>query len=126
MKINSLKFLTDENVSPKVVSYLREKGVDVIDVKEKGWHGTEDKFLMGIGSSEKRFILTHDSDFGTLAIGEGFPCYGIIYLRLKDLRVENVKRIMQKLFVMETDIPERSMIVVEEKRLRIRGMVQQR
>jgi len=40
MKINSLKFLTDENVSPKVVSYLRKKGVDVVDVKEKGWHGT--------------------------------------------------------------------------------------
>lgn len=126
MKINSLKFLTDESVSPKVVSYLRKKGVDVIDVKEKGWHGTEDKFLMGIAYTEKRFILTHDSDFGTLAIGEGVPCYGIIYLRLKDLRVENVKTVMQKLFVMEADIPERSMIVIEDKRLRIRGIMQQR
>jgi predicted nuclease of predicted toxin-antitoxin system len=126
MKISSLKFLADEIISPKVVSYLREKGVDVVDVKEKGWLGTEDKFLMGVAYSEKRFILTHDPGFGTLAIAEGVPCYGIIYLRLKGLGVDNVKTVIQKLFVMEADIPERSMIVVEGKWLRIRGIMQQR
>lgn len=46
MKIHDLKFLTDENISPKVVSFLRQKGFDVIDAKEERWHGTEDKRLM--------------------------------------------------------------------------------
>ena len=31
--------------------------------------------------SEKRIIVTHDSDFGTLAVLGGEPVLGIIYLR---------------------------------------------
>ena len=79
MKIRDLKFLTDENISPKVVSFLRQKGFDIIDVKEEGWHGTEDKRLMEMAYKEKQFIITHDVDFGTLAINEGVSFYGIIF-----------------------------------------------
>ena len=120
MKISSLKFLTDENISPRIVSFLRKKGVDVVDVKEKGWHGNEDKYLMEIANKGKRFILTHDTDFGTLAINEGVPCYGIIYMRLRNLKVSNVINILEKLLVVDKDIPEGSVIVVEDTRLRIR------
>ena len=120
MKISSLKFLTDENISPRIVSFLRKKGIDVVDVKEKGWHGNEDKYLMEIANKGKRFILTHDTDFGTLAINEGVPCYGIIYMRLRNLKVSNVINILEKLLVVDKDIPEGSVIVVGDTRLRIR------
>ena len=120
MKISSLKLLTDENVSPRIVSFLRKKGIDVVDVKERGWHGNEDKYLMEIANKGKRFILTHDTDFGTLAINEGVPCYGIIYMRLRNLKVSNVINILEKLLMVDKDIPEGSVIVVEDTRLRIR------
>ncbi len=42
MRFASLKILTDENVSPCVVSFLRQKGIDAIDVKEEGWQGKDD------------------------------------------------------------------------------------
>ena len=106
MKISSLKVLTDENVSPLIVSFLRKKNIDVADVKEKGWQGTEDKYLMKIAYTEERFIVTHDSDFGTLAINEGVPCYGIIYMRLKNLGLSNVINVLEKLFVIDQDITE--------------------
>jgi predicted nuclease of predicted toxin-antitoxin system len=48
-----LKILTDENISPRVLSFLRGKGLDVIDVKEKGWQGSADKFLMAAAWEEK-------------------------------------------------------------------------
>lgn len=120
MKISSLKVLTDENVSPHIVSYLRQKNIDVADVKEKGWQGTDDKYLMKIACTEERFIVTHDSDFGTLAINEGVPCYGIIYMRLKNLGLSNVINVLEKLFVIDQDITEGVIIVVEDTRLRIR------
>ncbi|KHE90973.1 hypothetical protein S225a_14410 [Candidatus Brocadiaceae bacterium S225] len=41
---------------------------------------------MKIACTEERFIVTHDSYFGTLVSNEGVPCYGIIYMRLKKLR----------------------------------------
>ena len=124
MKIRSLKFMTDENISPRVVSFLRQKGVDVIDVKEEGWFGSDDKYLMGIAYEGKRFILTHDSDFATLAIKEGVQCYGIIYLRMKDLKIDNVVSVLNRLFMVEEDINEGALIVVEDKRLRIRNIMQ--
>jgi predicted nuclease of predicted toxin-antitoxin system len=114
-----LKILTDENISPRIVSFLRGKDLDVIDVKEKGWQGAADKFLMAVAWEEKRFILTHDSDFGTLAINEGVPCYGIIYLRLKDLRVEKVKESLDKFLRIEKEISEGTIIVLKDRRLRI-------
>ncbi len=122
--MNQPRILADENVSPRVVAFLREQGLDVVDVKEKGCLGSNDKFLLELASSERRFILTHDGDFGTLAINEGVPCYGIIHLRLKDLKVENVKTVLSKLLKMEKGLAEGTLVIVQEKRLRIRRILQ--
>jgi hypothetical protein len=46
MKFRQLRIITYENISPKVVSFLRQKGIDVLDVKEEGWHGKEDKYTL--------------------------------------------------------------------------------
>jgi hypothetical protein len=35
MKLNQVKILTDENISPKLVAFLRQVGFDVRDVKEE-------------------------------------------------------------------------------------------
>jgi len=118
-----LKILTDENISPRVVSFLRGKGLDVIDVKEKGWQGSADRFLMAAAWDENRFILTHDADFGMLAINEGVPCFGIIYLRLKDLKIEKVIGSLNKFLNIEKEISEGTIIILKDRRLRIRPIV---
>jgi predicted nuclease of predicted toxin-antitoxin system len=43
-------------------------------------------------------VLTHDSDFGTLAINVEKPYYGILYLRLKNLKPQNVIRVCEQVF----------------------------
>ncbi|PKL40225.1 MAG: hypothetical protein CVV41_19965 [Candidatus Riflebacteria bacterium HGW-Riflebacteria-1] len=78
----ALKLLVDENVSPRVVAFLRQHKIDVVDVKEMNWHGRTDDFLLQKAFTDCRFILTHDADFGTLAIKEEKPCFGILFLRL--------------------------------------------
>jgi predicted nuclease of predicted toxin-antitoxin system len=125
VKFSSLNILADENVSPRLVAFLRQKGLDVIDVKEKGWQGADDKRLMDMALGERRFILTHDSDFGTLSINDGVSCYGIIYLRLHDLKLSNVISVMEKLLMLVRDIEEGTLIVVEDKKVRIRKILQE-
>lgn len=115
-----LKILTDENISPRVVVFLRESGVDVVDVKEENWHGEEDEDLLGRAWSESRYVLTHDSDFGTLAINEGKNYYGIIYLRLKNLKILNVIRVLDGLLQSDADFSPGRLMVVDESRIRIR------
>lgn len=123
MKLNDIKILSDENISPKVVLFLRNSGLDVLDVKEVGWHGETDSELLQKALETKRFILTHDSDFGTLAVNRGHPCFGIIYLRTKDLRSNNIIDVCKKLLNVNPDLSEGSILVVDERRLRIRHTI---
>jgi hypothetical protein len=51
-----LTFLTDENISPRVVACLRDRGHDVLDVKERGWQGKSDVFLLRKAWKAHRFI----------------------------------------------------------------------
>lgn len=60
MKFHALKILADENISPKVVSFLRQGGFDVLDAKEQHWQGKDDEDLLEIAYREQRFMLTHD------------------------------------------------------------------
>lgn len=120
MIFQEVKVLADENISPKVVEFLRQKEIDVLDTKEQGWFGREDEELLNIAYRDQRFIFTHDSDFGTLAIHEGKKYYGIIYIRLKNLHPQNVIRVCNQLFQLKTELSPGTIIVVEEARLRIR------
>ena len=120
MKFQDLRILTDENISPKVVFFLRNQGIDVLDTKEEGWHGKTDDDILRIAYQENCWVLTHDSDFGMLAIHEGKPYHGIIFLRVKNLRPNNVIRACNQLLHHEVDISPHNLVVVEESRLRIR------
>ena len=120
MIIQNIKIISDENISPKVVAFLRGSGIDVLDSKEQKWFGKDDEELLFIANKEKRFILTHDSDFGTLAIYEGKAYFGIIYIRVKNHHPQNVIRVCNQLLNIKTEIEPGTLIVVEESRLRIR------
>lgn len=97
MKLTQIKILTDENISPKVVTFLRQVSIDVRDTKEEHWHGRSDEELLQIAYQEERFVLTHDADFGALAMYQGNPCYGIFYL--EEVFVQVVDLFTPRLFV---------------------------
>ncbi|MBF0329789.1 MAG: DUF5615 family PIN-like protein [Nitrospirae bacterium] len=123
MKSKSLRLLADENISPRIVFHLRQKGMDIIDAKEKGWQGSSDKYLMEKAFDDKRFILTNDSDFGTLAINEGIPCFGIIYMRLKDFKISNAVAVLEKFFEINIELKEGALVVLDDARVRIRTIM---
>ncbi len=120
MKFHQLRVLTDENVSPKIVVFLRNHGLDVLDTKEQGWQGKSDDELLEIAYQDNRWVLTHDADFGTLAIHEGKPYLGIIFLRVRNLKSHNVIRVCNQLLHHDVDFSQRALVVVEEARIRIR------
>lgn len=123
MKFHQIKLLADENISPRVIATLRQRGIDVLDVKEQHWHGADDETLLGIAYREQRFVLTHDADFGTLAVNQGKPCYGILYLRLKNLKPIHVSQICQNLLQRDLEITPHTILVIDEMRIRIRYLI---
>jgi predicted nuclease of predicted toxin-antitoxin system len=81
VKLTGFGLLTDENIDPAVVAFLRSAGFDVADVVERGWHGRPDAYLLDAAFAEQRVVVTHDADFGRLAILGRQDLIGVIYLR---------------------------------------------
>ena len=46
MKPGHSRILTDENVSPREVAFLRANGYDVVDIKELGLFGLPDREVL--------------------------------------------------------------------------------
>lgn len=124
MKLTDFALLTDENVDAQVVAFLRALGFGVRDVKEDGLVGVDDVVLLRLAVSEGRIILTHDSDFGTLAITQGEPYVGIVYLRPGHIRSEFTTGTLRTLLGQEPDVNPPFIIVAvrsgESVRIRIR------
>jgi predicted nuclease of predicted toxin-antitoxin system len=59
----------------------RSRGFDVRDVTEDDLGGSTDVTLMRLAHRENRIIVTHDSDFGTLALYDREPLVGILFIR---------------------------------------------
>ena len=81
MKLRQFPLLTDENIDPDVVAGLRQLGFDVLDVVESGRAGSSDVDLIRWASSQGRVVVSHDADFGTLAILQKEPLVGLVFLR---------------------------------------------
>lgn len=81
MKLRDFPLLTDENVDPDVVAHLRRLGFDVLDTMQSGRQGSSDLDLLQGAADQGRIIVTHDADFGTLAVHQNHPLVGVIYLR---------------------------------------------
>jgi predicted nuclease of predicted toxin-antitoxin system len=117
-----LKFTTDENISPRLVAFLRGRGHDVKDVKEEGWQGLNDAELLRKAWRDGRFIISHDRDFGRPAIGRHRPCYGVIYLRLKDQRAASAINVMERFLDRRINIKPGTLVVLQEARARLRPL----
>jgi predicted nuclease of predicted toxin-antitoxin system len=81
LKLRDFPLLTDENLHPTVIAYLRQTGFHVWDVCEQGLQGSTDLEILRLATPDNRVVVTHDPDFGTLAILNNEPVVGVIYLR---------------------------------------------
>ena len=122
MNLRQSQFLADENIHIEVVKHLRSKGFNVNSVKETDLIGSDDLAVIRKAFNEKRVIITHDSDFGTLAVLAGEPVVGIIYLRPGHIDPMFTIDTLNVLFDQKIDIEPPFIIVAERigKNVRIR------
>jgi predicted nuclease of predicted toxin-antitoxin system len=73
--------VADMDIGVPVVHFLCSQGVDVISAREEEWGDLTDSEILTRAHAMRRFVLTHDSDFGTLAVHRNESITGIIFLR---------------------------------------------
>ncbi len=81
MKINALRFLTDENIDQELVEFLRANNFEVFDIKENGLFRLADDAILKMGFEHQFVVISQDSDFGTLIFRDKNPFHGLVYLR---------------------------------------------
>ena len=81
MRALDYPLLADENINFQVIEFLRKGGLDVDSIAEQGKFGLSDAEVLQQATEAESVVLTHDSDFGGLAL-MGAKFVGIIYLRL--------------------------------------------
>jgi len=81
LRIQDFGLLADENIHNDVIAFLQHQGFDVRTVRGTDLQGWPDLDLIRLAYAEGRVIVTHDRDFGRLAIAADEALYGIVYLR---------------------------------------------
>ena len=81
MKLRDFNLLTDENIPPAVVHFLRQKGFSIFDVKESGLSSSTDQALLDIATKDRLVIVTQDNDFTASFFQLRVRDVGIIYLK---------------------------------------------
>jgi predicted nuclease of predicted toxin-antitoxin system len=81
LNLFACKLLADENIHPLVIQFLLPLGCEVVDVYALGLAGQPDDAILRQAMRDTRIVLTHDRDFGRLAILGRQLLHGIVFLR---------------------------------------------
>jgi predicted nuclease of predicted toxin-antitoxin system len=77
-----MKFKVDENLAAEAAALLASHGHDAVTVVDQGMKGWTDPDLAKVVQSEKRAIVTQDTDFLDIAAYPPASYSGIVVLRL--------------------------------------------
>lgn len=92
-----VRFLADENISPKSVEFLRDLGFDAVHVRDVGLRGKSIEEIMDYALREKRTLLTFDREFADVCSHLIDSHSGVIRLRLSVASPEVVNRCLSSL-----------------------------
>lgn len=128
MNLTELLLLTDENIDPSVVDFLRQKGFDVMDIKEMNWRGKLDIDILKEAHKQNRVVVTHDDDFGKLVFRSKIPFSGILYLRPGHFFPERTVQALERLLTLpQLDCITPFILVIEDKithiKIRLRNSI---
>ena len=117
-----LKFVVDEDVPRSTSMVLRDRGFEVLDVRDCGFRGKSDKEIFDFARIERAAILTADLGFGNLV---HFPLgshYGIVIIHFpNEISTTELNRQINSLFdnLTENDF-KGNLVILEPGKIRVR------
>ena len=93
-----INFLTDENIFPKVVEFLRSYNFDVKDIREKPLAGSSDEEIIRLAKNEQRTLLTFDKHFANILQYPPESYFGIIRIRIHPPILNLIINSLQRFF----------------------------
>ena len=98
-----MHLVADENVPRPVIDRLRADGHVIHSISEMS-AGLPDIGVLATSHALSLVLMTHDRDFGELAVHQGLPVAGVILLEVERLSLgRQIERISHCLMAAETD-----------------------
>lgn len=115
-----MKFLLDQNLSPKTTELFRELGFDALDVRELGMSGMPDDEIYRLAKEEGRILVTFDLDFARRFMAhKDLP--GLVILRVHPQTLEVLHPILRNFFrEVSLESLKGAIVTVESDRFRVR------
>jgi predicted nuclease of predicted toxin-antitoxin system len=119
-----VRLLIDANLSPRVAATLVEAGHDAVHVSEVGLLSADDTTIAALASTQRRIVVTSDSDFGTILARTGGASPSVVLLRhLNDTPPERQAELVQAaLAASSDDLAVGAIVTVSKGRLRVRSL----
>ncbi|MEE8184854.1 MAG: DUF5615 family PIN-like protein [Thermodesulfobacteriota bacterium] len=117
--IPDMKFLTDQNVSPKTTTFLKDLGLDVVGVREIDMPAISDESLYAMANDKGFILITYDVDAASFfSVKKDLP--GLILIRVHPQTFEFLHPAL-KIFFEKVDYKElqRSIAVVSNQSYKI-------
>ena len=114
-----MRLLADENIPRLVVEFICSRGHDAIWVGKVA-PGIKDQEVLSLATTQKRTLITFDTDFGELVFRLGLAApFGIILFRLPPDSLSGISQSIVRALESQEDWVNR-FSVVDENRIRTR------
>ncbi len=91
-----MKLLFDQNISFRILSYLKSHFPNSTHIKIVGLYEADDKSIWDFAKKENYIIVSQDSDFNDLVISKGFPPK-LIWFKTGNMSTSNFSKLLIKL-----------------------------
>ena len=119
-----MRFLLDENLSPLLAGLLAAGGHDTVHVRDLGLLTAADRLVLERARTDRRVLISADTDFGELLAASGALLPSVILLRRETDRSASSQAglILANLGQVAADIEAGAIVVLESTRVRVRRL----
>ncbi len=119
-----MRFLLDENLSPLLAELLNAAGHDALHVRDVGLLTDPDRVILERARTERRTVISADTDFGQLLATSDASLPSVILFRREGERgaSRQADLLLANLDQVAADLDAGSIVVMEATRVRVRRL----
>ena len=119
-----MRFLLDNNLSPRLGAFLSATGHDVVHVRDVQLHRATDEMVIEHARATARVLVSADSDFGTILArtNDALPSFLLVRRASGRTAAEQASLILANLAAITLDLESGAIVVLGESRLRVRPL----